>query len=158
MSSLVHFRECAKAIALFVSSFGADFALLKFGKRWFQALDFSVSCTVVNFFFCCRTRRSSILVRQFLRFWVPPARSTGNKNTLDDSTRNQKFKRLEQHFQTSSTRSAPIEDTKSANDLAHSLECTKGLISALPDLFSMETFGARAEKRNALRKKIRRPT
>ena len=45
------------------------------------------------------------------------------------------------------------EDTKSAVALAHSRECTKELISGLPNFGSMETFGARAEKRNVLGKK-----
>ena len=46
MSSLMHSRECAKAIGLSVSSFVADFVGL---KMWFQALEFSVSCKVAIF-------------------------------------------------------------------------------------------------------------
>ena len=45
------------------------------------------------------------------------------------------------------------EDTKSAVALAHSQECTKELISGLPNFGSMETFGPRAEKRNVLGEK-----
>ena len=44
------------------------------------------------------------------------------------------------------------EDTKSVVALAHSRECTKELISGLPNFGSMEMFEARAEKRNILRK------
>ena len=44
------------------------------------------------------------------------------------------------------------EETKSAVALAHSRECTKELISGLPNFGSMETFGARAEKRYVLTK------
>ena len=44
--------------------------------------------------------------------YVPFSRSTAKQNKLDYeySTRNRKFKRLEPHFQTSATRSAPKED------------------------------------------------
>ena len=59
------------------------------------------------------------------------------------STRNREVKRLEPHFQTSATRSAPKEDTEGAVALEHSRECTKKLISALRPFFgSMGTFGA----------------
>ena len=74
------------------------------------------------------------------------------KNKADYSTRNRKFKRLEPRFQTSATSSAPKEDTECAVALAHSRECIKELISALPNFGSMGAFGARAEKRNVLRK------
>ena len=85
--------------------------------------------------------------------WVPPACSTAEKNIFGYSTRNRKIKRLEPHFQTSATRSAPKEDTKSAVALAHPRECTKELIAGLPKFGSMKTFGARAEKRRVLVKK-----
>ena len=75
------------------------------------------------------------------------------RKKLGCSTRNRKFKRLEPHFQTSETRSAPKEDTKNAVALARSRECTKELISGLPNFGSMESLGARAEKRKVLRKK-----
>ena len=44
------------------------------------------------------------------------------------------------------------EETKRAVALAHSRECTMELIPGLPNFNSMETFGARAEKRNVLGK------
>ena len=77
------------------------------------------------------------------------------KQKLDYSTRNRKFKRLEPHFQTSAARSAPKEGTKSAVALTHSRECTRELISSLPNLGSIEMlmFGAWAEKRRVLVKK-----
>ena len=68
MSSLVHSRECAKATALFASSFSFD----------------------------------------------------SRKKVLGYGTRNRTFKRLEPHFQSSATRSAPKENTKRAVALAHS--------------------------------------
>ena len=90
-------------------------------------------------------------------FCVPAACSTAEKKILvfvfDNGTRNRKFERLEPQFQTSATRSAPKEDTKSAVALAHSWECTKELIPGLPNFGSVGTFGAKAEKRNVLRKK-----
>ena len=45
------------------------------------------------------------------------------------------------------------EDMKSAVALAHSRKCTKELLFGLPKFGSIETFGARAEKRNVLTKK-----
>ena len=50
------------------------------------------------------------------------------------------------------------EDAKSDIALTHSRKCTKELISALPNLGSMETLGARADKRNFLGEKKRRQT
>ena len=47
------------------------------------------------------------------------------------------------------------EDTKSAVALAHSRECTKELISGLPNFGSMETFGARHKNEMSPGKKRR---
>ena len=66
--------------------------------------------------------------------------------------KNRKFERLEPHFQTLATKSAPREDRESAVALTRSRECTKELIPTLPQFGSMGTFGATAEKRNVLRK------
>ena len=83
-------------------------------KMWFQALEFSVSCTVAKLFFLLWKEKEE---RTQYVSWVPPARSTAEKKTWLQYKKS-KFKRLEQHFQTSATRSAPREDTKSAVDLA----------------------------------------
>ena len=45
------------------------------------------------------------------------------------------------------------EETKSAVALAHSRECTKELISGLPNFGSMETFGARQKNEMSSGKK-----
>ena len=67
--------------------------------------------------------------------------------------RNRKFERLEPYFQTSATRSALKEDKKRAVASAHSRECTKELISGLPNFGEMETFVAGAEKQKVFWKR-----
>ena len=56
-----------------------------------------------------------------------------SKNILGYSKRNGKFKLLEPHFQISATRAGWKEVTETAVALPHSRECTKELISALPN-------------------------
>ena len=68
--------------------------------------------------------------------------STYSKNILGYSTRNDKFKRLEPHFQISATRSGWKEVTKTAVALPHSRECTKEPTSASPNDGLREKFGA----------------
>ena len=85
-----------------------------------------------------------------VRTYVAPVCSTAVKNTLDYSTRNGKFKRLEPHFQLSATRSASKAGTEIAVALPHSRERTKEPIPALPNYGSQEKFGARAELRNVI--------
>ena len=81
---------------------------------------------------------------------VPPARSTAEKKILRYRTRNQNFKRLEPHFQASAKRSGMKEHTENVVASSHSRECTKEHRSA-PQIFgSIGTFGAGAEKQNAL--------
>ena len=76
---------------------------------------------------------------------------SGRRNTWH-SARNRIFKRVEPNFRTSATRSASKEDTKNAVALTHPQEYTKELIFAQTIFGSMGTFGARAAKRNVLRK------
>ena len=119
---------------------------------WFQALEFSVSCTIAMYFFLLQNEKEE---RTRYDFWVPPALVLQQKKILDYRTRNRKFKRLEPHFQPSATRSASKEDTKRAVALTHSRGCTKELISGLPNFGSLETFGAREKNEMSSGKKRR---
>ena len=66
------------------------------------------------------------MLKRIHSFWVflLAVLHRGKKCLAVYSTRDQSFKRLEPHFQTSATRSALKEDTKSAVALAHSREGT----------------------------------
>ena len=77
------------------------------------------------------------------------------KQILDYSTRNRKFKHLEPYFQPSATRSGMKEDTKSAVALAHSRECTKELISGLPNFCSQGTVELEQKNEMSSEKKRR---
>ena len=77
------------------------------------------------------------------------------KKILDYSTRNRKFKRLEPHFRPSATRSGMKEETKSAVALAHSRECTKELISGLPNFCSQGTVELEQKNEMSSEKKRR---
>ena len=120
---------------------------------WFQSLEYAVSRTVFKYFFSCCKTSTRYFSKKKAAVERARARSTAGKTILGYSTGIHKFKRLEPHFQFSATRSASKEGAETAVALAHSRECTKELISALPNIGLMGKFGARAELRNVLQEK-----
>ena len=71
-------------------------------------------------------------VQQFIWLLRPSFSFNRTHKPLGHSLGNRKFKRLEPHFQTSATRTQ--EGTETAVPSAHSQQCTKELIFALPNL------------------------
>ena len=114
----------------------------------FQALEFAVSCIVAKCIFFTNVEGAGAPFHSSKN--GAPAPSTAVKNALGYNTRNGKFKRLEPHFQLSTTGSASKERTETAVALPRSRECTKEPIPGLPNYGSKGKFGARAELRNIL--------
>ena len=125
---------------------------------WFQVYKFSVSCTAAKYFFiCCRTRRRNVLVTTsgFLLL-SSSSRSITETNTWPQH----KIPKIQAPGDTFSTFSDKVrpegEHEKCCRFLVHWRECTKELIlSGLPNLGSMETFGARHKNETSTGKKRR---